>query len=120
MCVHVSYPSVSKKELSDYVPELRTLHAAMQLNILAEEVKGKSLWKDSVLRSPRRKFRVHPWTFEEALGVAFNAEFNFKTACYDIQCQNLNRDEPMDLAYAEDEAELHAAEQQRNIRRCYM
>ena len=49
-----------------------------------------------------------------------NAEFNFKAARYGTQYHNASTAEPMDLSYAEDEAELHAAEQQRNIRRCYM
>ena len=65
-------------------------------------------------------FRAHPSTFEEAVDVALNAEFNVKAARYGTQYQNASTAEPMDLSYAEDEAELHAAEQQRNIRRCYM
>ena len=65
-------------------------------------------------------FSVHTLTFEEAVDVALNAEFNFKATCCSIQCQSSSKAEPMDLSYAEDEAILQAAEQQRNIRRCYM
>ena len=65
-------------------------------------------------------FRIHSSTFEEAVDAALNAELNFKAACYGNQRYNSSKAEPMDLSYAEDEAELHAAEQQRNIRRCYM
>ena len=110
-----------KKELSDYVQELRTLLAAMQLSPLAEEVKV-TIFMEGLRTGVARTevFRVHPSTFEEAVDVALNAEFNFKAARYGTQYQNASTAEPMDLSYAEDEAELHAAEQQRNIRRCYM
>ena len=110
-----------KKELSDYVQELRTLLAAMQMSPLAEEVKV-TIFMEGLRTGVARTevFRVHPSTFEEAVDVALNAEFNFKAARYGTQYHNARTAEPMDLSYAEDEAELHAAEQQRNIRRCYM
>ena len=69
-------------------------------------------------------FRVHPSTFEEAVDIALNAEFNLKPARYGTHghvSSSTDRSEPMDLSYAEcEEAELQAAEQQRNFRRCYM
>uniref|UniRef100_H3H512 RNA-directed DNA polymerase n=1 Tax=Phytophthora ramorum TaxID=164328 RepID=H3H512_PHYRM len=51
-------------------------------------------------------FRVHPTSFEEAVSVALNTEFNFKSAR---------------AGHAEDEeAELLAAEQRIGIRRCFV
>ena len=79
-------------------------------------------------------FRVHPSTFEEAVRIALNAEHNFKLArlgwngynpssarAYSTSAPTVNRPEPMDLSYAEDEGEveLQADEQQRVVRRCY-
>ena len=93
----------------------------MQLNHLAEEVKATIFMEG--LRTPVVRTEViglHPSTFEEAVDVALNAEVNFKADRYGTQYQNAITAESMDLSYAEDEAELHAAEQQRNIRRCYM
>ena len=53
-----------KKELSDYVRELRTLLAAMQLNPLAEEVKITIFMEGLCTVAARTKgFRVHPSTF---------------------------------------------------------
>ena len=72
-------------------------------------------------------FRVHPSTFEKAVGIALNAEFNFKAARYGTQgyhpnssslSNQSNRPVPMDLSLAE-EAELQAVEQRGNIRRCF-
>ena len=114
-----------KKELSDYVQELRTLLAAMQLDPLPEAVRV-TIFMEGLRTGVARTevFRVHPSTFEEAVDVALNAEFNFKASRYGTQCQNsssFDKAEPMDLSHAEgEEAELQAAEQQRNIRRCYM
>ena len=48
------------------------------------------------------------------------AEFNSKAARYGTQYQNASTAKPIYLSYAEDEAELHAAETKRDIRRCYM
>ena len=88
----------------------------MQLNPLAEEVKVTILMKG--FRSGFAKteaFRGHPSTSEEAVDVAVNAEFNGKADRYGRQCSlkssTVKKNEPMDLSYAEDEAELHAAEQ---------
>ena len=117
-----------KKELSDYVQELRTLIAAMQLDPLPESVLATIFMEGLHTGVARTEvFRVHPSTFEEAVGVALNAEFNFKAARYGMQgyhpsssssFDQSNRPTPMDLSLAE-EAELQAVEQHGNIRRCY-
>uniref|UniRef100_M4BYD3 Uncharacterized protein n=1 Tax=Hyaloperonospora arabidopsidis (strain Emoy2) TaxID=559515 RepID=M4BYD3_HYAAE len=69
-------------------------------------------------------FWVHPSTFEEAVRISFNGEHNFKSARLGWNGYNpranytstlaVNRPEPMDLSYPEDEGEveLQAAEQQ--------
>ena len=75
-------------------------------------------------------FRVHPATFEAAVDIALNAEFNVKAARYGTHgyhpsssstSDSSSRPEPMDLSFAEEreEAELRAVEQRRNIRRCF-
>ena len=75
-------------------------------------------------------FRVRPTSFEAAVDIALNAEFNFNAARFGIHGYNpnsanrfssLNRLEPMDLSLAEmdEEAGLRAVEQHRNIRRCF-
>ena len=79
-------------------------------------------------------FRVHPFTFKEAVRITLNAEYNFKSARLGWNGYNpssarenststpvVNRPKPMDLSYAEDEGEveLQAAEQKRAVRRCY-
>ena len=79
-----------RQELSDYVQKLRTLLAAMQLNPLAEEVKVTILMKG--FRSGVAKteaFRGHPSTFEEAVDVAVNADFNGKADRYGTQCRKI-------------------------------
>ncbi|GMF16591.1 unnamed protein product [Phytophthora fragariaefolia] len=69
-------------------------------------------------------FRTRPTSFEEAMNVALNAEFNFKSSRlgWNASYANpLSGPEPTDLSYAEDgEAELLAAEQRRGIRRCFV
>ena len=58
-------------------------------------------------------FRAHPLTFEEVVDVVLNAEFNFKAARYDTQCQNsstVKKAEHMNLSHAEEVAELQVAE----------
>jgi hypothetical protein len=65
-------------------------------------------------------FRVHPTSFEEAVNVALNAEFNFKSARLGWTASQAsssgaaganNGAVPMDLSYPEDEkVDLHAAE----------
>ena len=75
-------------------------------------------------------FRVHSTSFEAAVDIALNAEFNFNAARFGIHGYNPNsansfslfkRPEPMDLSLDEtdEEAELRAAEQHRNIRRYF-
>ena len=66
-----------KKELSDYVQELRTLLAAMQLDPLPEEVRV-TIFMEGLRTGVARTevFRVHPSTFEEAVDIALNAEFD--------------------------------------------
>ena len=65
----------------DYVQELRTLHAAIQLDPLPEEVRV-TLFMEGIRTGVARTevFRVHPSTVEEAVDTALNAEFNFKVA----------------------------------------
>ncbi|GMF23841.1 unnamed protein product [Phytophthora fragariaefolia] len=69
-------------------------------------------------------FRTDPTSFEEAMNVALNTEFNFKSSRLGWNSSYANPSsgpEPMDLSYAEDEeAELLAAEQRRGIRRCFV
>ena len=51
-------------------------------------------------------FRVHPSTFEEAVGIALNAEFNFKAARYGIHGhaqRSFDGAEPMDLSHVKEE-----------------
>ena len=68
-------------------------------------------------------FRVNPSTFEEAVDLALNAEFHSKAYRYDIQwdtSSSVDKTKPMDLSHDGEEAEFHAAKQQRNIRKFYM
>ena len=65
-----------KKELSDYVQELRTLIAAMQPNPLPEMVLVTILMEVLLTGVARTEvFLVHPTSFEEAKDIALNAEF---------------------------------------------
>ena len=119
-----------KNELTDYVQELRTLIAAMQIDPLPEVV-CVTVFMEGLRTGVSRTevFRVHPSTFDEAVTVALNAEFNFKAARLGWNGYNpsssssqasYSKAEPMDLSHAEKvEAELQAMEQQ-GIRRCYM
>ena len=113
-----------KKELSDYVQELRTLIAAMQLDSLRESVLV-TIFVEGLHTGVARTeaFRVDPSTFEEAVAIALNAEHNFKASRYGTngnQPSASHRAEPMDLIHAESsEAELQAVEQRQLIRRCY-
>ena len=110
-----------KKKLSDNFQELSTLLAAMQLNPLTKEV-NVTIFMEGLRAGVARTevFRVHPSTFKEAVDVALSAKLSFLATRYGKHYHNASRADPMDLSYAEDEAELHAAEQQRIIRRCYM
>ncbi|GMF44512.1 unnamed protein product [Phytophthora fragariaefolia] len=90
-----------KKELVDYVQELRTLIAGMAVDPLPEAVTGTVFMEGMRTGVARTEvFRTHPVSFEEAVNVALNAEFNFNYA-------------------GDEEAELLAAEQRRGIRRCF-
>ena len=70
-----------KKELSDYVQELRTLIAAMQLDPLPELVLVTIFIMGLSAGVARTEvFQLHPTSFEAAVDIALNAEFNFKAA----------------------------------------
>ena len=122
-----------KNELTDYVQELRTLMAAMQSDALPQAV-HVTIFMEGLRTGVSRTevFRVHPSTFEEAVRISLNAEQNFKSSRLGWNGYNpssaranststpaVNRLEPMDLSYTEDEGEveLQAAEQQRVVRR---
>ena len=74
-----------KKELSEYVQELRTLIASMQLDSLPEMVLI-TIFMEGFHTGVARKevFRVHPTSFEAAVDIALNAEFNWKAARFGI------------------------------------
>jgi hypothetical protein len=120
-----------KKELVDFVQELRTLIAGMAADPLPEVV-TVTVFMERLRTGVARPevFRVHPTSFEEAVNVALNAEFNFKSARLGWTASQSsssgatgasNGAVPMDLSYTEDEeAELQAAEQRGGIRRCYV
>ncbi|GMF63941.1 unnamed protein product [Phytophthora fragariaefolia] len=67
-------------------------------------------------RGPDGGFRIHSTSLEEAVNVALNAEFNFKSSRLGWNASYTNPSsgpEPMDLSYAEGEdAQSLAAEQQ--------
>ena len=68
-------------------------------------------------------FRVHPSSFEEAVKVALNAEFNFRSTrpVWMSSQTPSSGPEPMDLSHVEtDDAELQALERQKSIRRCFI
>ncbi|GMF55312.1 unnamed protein product [Phytophthora fragariaefolia] len=128
--VETSFPTwlkqqLSRKELVDYVLELRTLIAGMAFDPLPEAV-TVTVFIEGLRTSVARTevFRTHPTSFEEVVNVALNAEFNFKSSRPGWNASYTNPSsgpEPMDLSYAEDdEAELLAAEQRRGIRRCFV
>ncbi|POM63237.1 polyprotein, partial [Phytophthora palmivora] len=105
----------SKKELLDYVQELRTLIAGMFADPLPEVV-TTTVFMDGLRTGVAHTevFRSHPSSFEEAVAVALNAEHNFRSARMGWSVPQASPPEgpvPMDLSYAEDEAaELRAAE----------
>ncbi|GMF56514.1 unnamed protein product [Phytophthora fragariaefolia] len=70
-----------KKELVDYVQELRTLIAGMAVDPLSEAV-TVSVFMEGLRTGVARTeiFRSHPTSLEEAVNVALNAEFNFKSS----------------------------------------
>lgn len=122
-----------KKELVDFVQEFRTLIAGMAADPLPEAV-TVTIFMEGLRTGVARTevFRVHPTSFEEAVTVALNAEFNYRSARWGSNApqassagasSSSNGPEPMDLSYAdaeEEEAELQAAEQRLGIRRCYV
>eukprot|EP00644_Phytophthora_capsici_P009581 jgi/Phyca11/71495/gw1.13.810.1 len=70
-----------KKELMDYVQELRTLIAGMASSPLPEAVAVTVFMGGLRAGADRTEvFRVHPASFKEAVNVALNAEYNFKSA----------------------------------------
>ena len=81
-----------KNELSDYVQELRTLITAMQLDPLPEIVLI-TIFMESIYTGMARTevFRVHPTSFEAAVDIALNAEFNFKEARFGTHGYNQTR-----------------------------
>ncbi|GMF44473.1 unnamed protein product [Phytophthora fragariaefolia] len=105
-----------KKELVDYVQKLRTLIAGMAVDPLPGAV-TVTVFMECLRTGVARTevFRTHPTSFEEAVNVALNAEFNFKSSRLGWNASYANPSsspEPTDLSYAEDEeAELLAAEQ---------
>jgi hypothetical protein len=70
-----------KKELVDFVQELRTLITAIAADPLPE-VATVTVFMEGLRTGVARTeaFRVHPTSFEEAVNVALNAEFNVKSA----------------------------------------
>ncbi|KAG3111001.1 hypothetical protein PI124_g8055 [Phytophthora idaei] len=114
-----------KKKLLGYVQELRTLIAGTAADPLPEAV-TLTVFMEGLRTSAARTevFRVHPSSFEEAVSVALNAEHNFRSARPGWYAGSAGSSsgppESMDLSYAEgEEAELLAAEQRSNIRRCF-
>ena len=70
-----------KNELTDYVQELRILMTAMQSDPLPETVYVTVFMENLRTGVARTEvFRVHPYSFEEAVSIAQNAEHNFKSA----------------------------------------
>ncbi|OWZ00482.1 polyprotein [Phytophthora megakarya] len=71
----------SKKDLLNYIQELRTLVAGMASDSLPEVVTVTVFMEGLRTGAARANvFRVHPTSFEEAVSVALNAEHNFKSA----------------------------------------
>ncbi|KAI9995156.1 hypothetical protein PInf_012203 [Phytophthora infestans] len=114
-----------KKELLDYVQELRMLTAGMAADPLPELVSVTVFMEGLRVSAARTEvFRVHSNAFEEVVNVALNAEHNFRSARPGWSAgsaRSSSGPEPMDLSYAEDEeAEFLAAEQRAGIRRCFV
>ena len=112
-----------KKDLLDYVQELRTLIAGMASEPLDEAV-TTTIFMEGLRPGAARTevFRAHPDSFEEAVATAMNAEFNFKSSRlgWNSSYAQSSGPEPMDLSMADnDEAELRAAGQRRSIRKCF-
>ncbi|GMF53651.1 unnamed protein product [Phytophthora fragariaefolia] len=70
-----------KKELVDYAQELRTLIAGMVVDPLPEAVTVTVFMEGLQTGVARTEVsHTHPTSFEEAVTVALNAEFNFKSS----------------------------------------
>uniref|UniRef100_M4BTU0 Retrotransposon gag domain-containing protein n=1 Tax=Hyaloperonospora arabidopsidis (strain Emoy2) TaxID=559515 RepID=M4BTU0_HYAAE len=128
---HLLSACQGKKELSESFQKLRTLIAAMQLDPIPEMVLV-TIFMEGLRTGVAQTevLRVHPTSFEEAVDIALNAEFNFKADRFGTHGYNpnsvnsfssLNRPEHMylSLAKTDEEAELQAVEHHRNIRRCF-
>jgi len=105
-----------KKELVDFVQELRTLIAGTTADPLPEVV-TVTVFMEGLRTGVARTgvFRVHTASFEEAVNVALNAEFSFKSARLSWTASQAssfgtsdasNGAVPMDISYAEDEEAL--------------
>ena len=111
-----SFPSGEKRIIGPF--------ADLHLDHLSEMVRVNNFMEG--LRMGAAKMEAlcfHPSTFEKAVNVALNAEFNCKEYRYVTQWniqRSLDKADPMYLSHVVEEAELQAAEQQRSIRRCYM
>ena len=67
----------------DYFQELRILLACMQLDPLPEEVRVNIFMEGLRTGVARTEvFCVHPSTFEEAVDITLNAEYDSKAARY--------------------------------------
>lgn len=109
-----------KKTLGEFIQELRTLIAAMASDPLAEVVKMTIFMEGLSIGVARTEvFRVRPSTFEEAVKIAQNAEFNLQSArlgtfgrCHRSWSSSVpsNGPEPMDCSYAESAVSAVSAE----------
>lgn len=100
-----------KRELEDFVQDLRRLIAGMAADPL-HEVVTVTIFMEG-LRSgvaQTEVFRAHPASFERAVDVAWKTELNFTSSKVGFSNESdypLNGVTPMDLSYTEDgEAEL--------------
>ncbi|OWY94076.1 LOW QUALITY PROTEIN: hypothetical protein PHMEG_00036302, partial [Phytophthora megakarya] len=120
-----------KKNLLDFVQELRTLIAGMFADPLLEAV-TTTVFMDGLRTGVAltEVFHSRPASFEEAVMVALNAEYNFKSAHASWSAPSASTPEGpelMELSSAEEQvavlrarvAELRASEQRPSVRRCY-
>uniref|UniRef100_H3H1J0 CCHC-type domain-containing protein n=1 Tax=Phytophthora ramorum TaxID=164328 RepID=H3H1J0_PHYRM len=94
-----------KRELYEYVQEMRTLASSLVGNPLPEDVKT-TVFMDGLKVGPARTqlFRVHASTMEEAIKIALQEEYSHKQAGTPVVVQLVvanNEPEPMDLSSAE-------------------
>uniref|UniRef100_H3GDT4 CCHC-type domain-containing protein n=1 Tax=Phytophthora ramorum TaxID=164328 RepID=H3GDT4_PHYRM len=94
-----------KRELYEYVQEMRTLASSLVGNPLLEDVKT-TVFMDGLKVGPARTqlFRVHASTMEEAIKIALQEEYSHKQAGTPVVAQLVvanNEPEPMDLSSAE-------------------